>query len=126
MKNKKFNIENTVTNPAEVFDDVVVHFPYRAYVYYWYHHMMPTEEREKITQTIKNKDYFAFVELYKKYSIQAIENGKYYEEIKAWLPMVFLPSTISVYDDKAENIEHISVLDQENFDKIAEIECECG
>ncbi len=38
----------------------------KNYVYYWYHHMMSTDEREKIAQAIKNKDYYAFIVLYKK------------------------------------------------------------
>lgn len=97
----------------------------KNYVYYWYYHMMSMGEREKITQAIKNKDYYAFIVLYKKYAIKAIEDGKYYEELKSWLPMVYLPDTISVYDDNKKLIENISVLKRENFDKIAETECKC-
>lgn len=136
MKNTELNMENTVINLIdelheslaliEVYPDVVVHFPYRAYVYHWYHHMMPTEERQKITQALKDKDYYAFIVLYKKYAIKAIEDGQYYEELKSWLPMVYLPDTISVYDENTKLIETVSVLKRDNFDKITETECECG
>lgn len=101
----------------------------RTYTYYWYHHMMPTEERKKISETIQNKDYEGFIELYKKYSILAIQHGKYYEEFKSWLPMTYLPDTISVWNedgDKLEFVEYLSALDKNNFMKITYAECECG
>ena len=41
------------------------------------------EEQNKISQVIQNKDYFSFIELYKEYSIKAIQYGKYYEELAA-------------------------------------------
>ena len=98
----------------------------KSYTYYWYHHMMSEEERNKITKTITNKDYFTFIELYKEYSIKAIEYGEYYEEFSAWCPMTFLPDTISVYDSQTDTYDFVSVLDKENFEKISYSECECG
>ena len=98
----------------------------KEYIYYWYHHMMPEKERKEIQTTLDNKDYFRFIELYKEYSIKAIQYGKYYEEFSTWCPMIFLPDTISVYDSNTETFEYISVLEKENFEKITYSECECG
>lgn len=99
----------------------------KSYNYYWYHHMMPDKEREEISQTLKDKDYFRFIELYKKYTILAIKYGQYLEEFKSWIPMTYLPDQISVWDEDAEEfIEFISILDRENFMKITYSECECG
>ena len=97
------------------------------YIYYWYHHMMPNDEREKIRTALDNKDYFTFIELYKKYSIKAIQCGEYWEEFECWCPMTFLPSQISVIENEDyENITYVSILDKENFNKITYHECECG
>ena len=87
--------------------------------------MMPKKEREQIESVLSNKDYFSFIELYKKYSIQAIEYGNYIEEFEAWCPMIYLPDGISVWDDNTY-IETISILDKNNFEKITFSECECG
>ena len=97
----------------------------KEYIYYWYHHMMSDTERQNIEKVLKDKDYFAFIELYKKYSIEAIQYGHYYEEFQSWCPMTFLPNQISVWDGE-HFIEHLSILDKENFDKITFSECECG
>ncbi len=98
----------------------------KSYTYYWYHHMIPIEEQNKISQVIQNKDYFGFIELYREYSIKAIQYGKYYEEFSTWCPMIFLPDTISVYDSNTGTFEYISILEKENFEKITYSECECG
>ena len=99
----------------------------KSYNYYWYHHMMPSEEQKDIFEAIQNKDYDRFIELYKKYSILAIKYGKYYEEFETWIPATYLPDTISVWDENAmEFVEFISVLDKANFMKITHTECECG
>ena len=99
----------------------------KSYNYYWYHHMMPQEEQKIIFEAIQNKDYNKFIELYKKYSILAIKCGKYYAEFESWIPMTYLPDSISVWDDdKVDFIEYISVLDKNNFMKITYTECECG
>lgn len=95
------------------------------YIYYWYHHMMPSKERKVIQKALDEKDYFGFIDLYKKYTIQAIEYGTYYDEFKCWIPMTFLPNHIVVWEND-EIIEKISILDKENFDKITFSECECG
>lgn len=101
----------------------------KKYIYYWYHHNMPLRERNAIYKTIKNKDFEGFIELYKKYSIKAIENGFRIkdEEFDCWIPMIYLPSTISCYNLEDEHdFEVLSVLDRENFEKIDYNECECG
>ena len=36
----------------------------REYIYHWYHHMMPDNERQKIQMALDNKDYFIFIKLY--------------------------------------------------------------
>lgn len=99
----------------------------KKYAYYWYHHMMPEKEREEIFQAIKDKDYFRFIELYKKYNILAIRQGTYSDEFESWSPMTYLPDGISVWDtEKEECLETIYILDKENFMKITHTECECG
>lgn len=67
--------------------------------------MMPEEDRKEIEQVLAKKDYEAFAELYKKYSILAVEYGSYSEEFKTWFPMTFLPDYISVYDTEIEELE---------------------
>ena len=98
----------------------------KSYSYYWYHHMMPIEEQNKISAVIQNKNFFEFINLYKEYLIKAVQNGKYYKEFNSWIPMIYLPDTISVYDSETEIIEYIFILDKENFEKITYSECECG
>ena len=88
--------------------------------------MIPVEEQNRISSIIQNKDYFKFIELYKEYSIKAIQQGKYYEEFRTWLPMIFLPDIITVYDSDKETFGYVSVLEKENFEKITYSECECG
>lgn len=88
--------------------------------------MIPVEEQNRISSIIQNKDYFKFIELYKEYSIKAVQQGKYYEEFRTWLPMIFLPDIITVYDSDKETFEYVSVLEKENFEKITYSECECG
>lgn len=44
----------------------------KSYTYYWYHHMLPVEDQNKISKVIQSKDYFAFIKLYKEYSIKAL------------------------------------------------------
>lgn len=97
----------------------------KNYIYYWNHHMIPEKERFKIKEAVDKKDYFSFINLYKKYSIKAIELGQYYEEFQSWIPMTFLPDKISVYDND-NFVEFLSILDKENFEKITFQECECG
>ena len=102
----------------------------KSYTYYWYHHMMPQKEQKIIFDAIQNKDYNKFIELYKKYSILAIQHGRYYDEFESWIPTIYLPDTISVYSNKDDIdellIEEVSVLDKNNFMKITYTECECG
>ena len=95
------------------------------YIYYWYHHMMPDNERKEIEKVLNEKDYFKFIDLYKKYSIEAIKYGQYIEEFQSWYPMTFLPDQISIWN--GDNHEgYLSILDKENFEKITHHECECG
>ena len=96
------------------------------YIYYWYHHMMPDEQRKEIHETIENKNYFKFIDLYKKYAIESIKYGRYYEEFQAWCPMTYLPNYITVFDEQGEIIDELCILDKENFEKITYDECECG
>ena len=97
----------------------------KEYIYYWYHHMMPSEERKEIEKVLNEKDYFKFVDIYKKYSIESINNGFYDEEFCCWSPMIFLPTQISVWDGD-EHEGYVSILEKENFEKITFYECECG
>lgn len=95
------------------------------YIYYWYHHMMPEDERKEIEKSLNEKDYFKFIDLYKKYSIEAIKHGQYIEEFQSWCPMTFLPYQISIWN--GDNHEgYLSILDKDSFEKITYYECECG
>ena len=95
------------------------------YIYYWYHHMMPDNERKEIEKALNEKDYFKFIDLYKKYSIEAIKYGQYIEEFQSWCPMIFLPDQISI--GNGDNHEgYLNILDKESFEKITHYECECG
>lgn len=98
------------------------------YIYYWYHHMMPDKERKVIERVLAEKDYNSFIDLYKKYSIKAIELGFYDERFKCWTPMIYLPTEIVAYNENNDIIEnqYLSVLNQEDFYKITYAECECG
>lgn len=99
----------------------------KEYVYYWYHHMMPDDERKEIERVLAEKDYEAFVELYKKYTVLSMKYGSYNEELETWFPMTFLPSHICVYGTEAEEFEEDEyVLSKPAFMKITYAECECG
>lgn len=37
---------------------------YMNYIYCWYHHMIPEQERKEISETIRNKNYEKFLYLY--------------------------------------------------------------
>lgn len=87
--------------------------------------MMPAEERERIEKILQEKDYFAFIDVYKEYSIKAIEYGEYVEELHTWIPVIFLPENIIVWDNE-EIAYFLNVLDKESFEKITCAECECG
>ena len=98
----------------------------RKYNYYWYHHMaMTPNDIKEVKESIENKNYFKFIELYKLYTLKAIQYGKFNEEFNSWIPMIFLPDTISVWD--GDNfIEYLNILNKDNFEKITFNECECG
>ena len=95
------------------------------YIYYWYHHMMPSKEKEKIEKALNEKNYFDFINLYKKYAVKAIELGEYVEEFQSWCPMIFLPHQISIWVENKHK-GYLSILDKESFEKITYCECECG
>ena len=97
----------------------------KEYIYYWYHHMMSNKERKEIEKIFKDKDYFAFIEKYKEYSIKSIKCGKYYEEFESWIPMIYFPDTIDIVEGDIL-IEKESILDRNSFKKITCVECECG
>ena len=42
----------------------------KEYIYYWFHHMIPENERKYIEKIIDKKDYNAFINLYKEYTIK--------------------------------------------------------
>lgn len=99
----------------------------REYTYYWYHHMIPEEDRKEIEQAIRGKHFEKFVELYKEYAILAIKFGGYNEKFETWFPMTFLPDRISVYNTETEEFEEDEyVLSKSAFMKITHEESECG
>ena len=97
----------------------------REYIYYWFHHMMPENERKYIEKIIDKKDYNAFINLYKEYTIKGINQGGFYEEFNCWCPIVYLPNSIAVYEN-GEWVKDVSALDKSEFEKIVYSECECG
>ena len=84
------------------------------------------KNRIKLVLLFKIKIFFEFIDLYKEYLIKAVQNGKYNREFNSWIPMIYLPDKISVYDSETKTFEYISALDKENFEKITYSECECG
>lgn len=88
---------------------------------------MPDDKRKEIERVLAEKDYEAFIELYKKYTIKSIEYGSYNEELETWFPMTFLSSHIFVYDTQDEQFfEDEYVLSKPAFMKITHVEYECG
>ena len=96
------------------------------YIYCWYHHMIPEKERKEISETIRNKNYEKFLQLYKKYAISAILEGRFNEEFQTWYPMIFLPHEIDVVNSKDEIVDTLNILCKDDFMKITHEECECG
>ena len=81
-------------------------------VYYWYHHMMPSFNREKIRTAIKTGDYKLFR------SLQDEWNNKYED-------MIFLPTYATLwYNDRT--IGEIYLTSEEGFKLIDYEESECG
>lgn len=98
----------------------------KHYIYYWYHHMIPNNEREYIQNVLDNHDYESFIDLYKNYGKLTLDYGHYLEEFETWYPMTFSPSYIYIYDDKDEEIiEKTYVLNKKAFMKIEFSECKC-
>ena len=58
------------------------------YIYCWYHHMIPEQEKKEISETIRNKNYEKFLYLYQQYAISSIFGGRdnYLELRKSNLP----------------------------------------
>lgn len=99
----------------------------KQYIYYWYHHMMPEEDREEIEQAIRGKHFDKFIELYKKYAVLAIKFGSYNEEFETWFPTMFLPDKIAVFNTETEEFEEDEyALSKPAFMKITYEKSECG
>ena len=96
------------------------------YIYYWYHHMIPNQERKEISETIKNKNYEKFLYLYQQYSISSILEGHFNEEFQTWFPRIYLPNEIYVINNKDEIVDTLNILCKDDFMKITYEECECG
>lgn len=96
------------------------------YIYCWYHHMIPEQERKEISETIRNKNYEKFLYLYQQYAISSILEGHFNEEFQTWFPMVYLPNEINVVNNKDEIINTLNILCKDDFMKITHEECECG
>lgn len=98
------------------------------YEYTWYHHMMSKEEKEKIENCFKNRDYFTFVKIYQQYNAKGLLSGFYSEELETFCPIIYFPDYICGYETEKSirPKEYINILEKENFFKIDFIECECG
>jgi len=96
--------------------------------YYWYHHMMPNKETEKISKSIKEHDFNKFIEFYKKWNSYGIANGKIIniDGDILFCPIIYLPSEASFLNETTNKIEYIDILNKDNFNKITYEECECG
>jgi hypothetical protein len=88
--------------------------------------MMPDNERKIIEKALNEKNYEAFIRLYKKYSILGINQGYFSEEFQTWFPILYLPVTAAVYEDNNDYVDEINILFKENFEKITAQESECG
>lgn len=93
--------------------------------YYWYHHMMPSKDREAIQQAINNHDFKTFIKYYKIYNSKGIQKGQYHEEIKCFCPVIYLPNT-ALYTDKRGFTRSLDILCKGNFNRITSSESECG
>lgn len=96
--------------------------------YYWYYHMMPDDERNKISKSIKEHDFNKFIEFYRKWNSYGIIKGKIInmDGDIFFCPLVYLPDQASFLNEETDKIEYINILDKNNFDKITYEECECG
>ena len=97
----------------------------KEYIYYWYHHMMPDNERAKIASIFREKNYFEFIKYYKSLNMFGLEKGKYDEEFETFFPIIYFPNEISVYENGIL-VDTINILDRNNFNLITDNECECG
>ena len=97
----------------------------KEYNYYWYHHMIPDTERAKVQKILREKDYFEFIKYYKTLNSYGLEKGEYYEEFETFIPIVYFPNTIHVYENEIL-VDTINILDKNNFMLITDVECECG
>lgn len=95
------------------------------YTYYWYHHGMSQNDRQRIHEAIESHNFEVFISFYKKYTIQGIKNGFYSDEFDCWFPIVYFSNSITVFDGE-EIVDDISIFDRENFNKITFNECENG
>lgn len=87
--------------------------------------MMPEEERKKIEETIKDKDFHQFCYYYRKWTSYGIKNGYYDKEFDCFIPIIYLPDTISIFEGD-ELIDCASILEKKNFLKVDYEESECG
>lgn len=94
--------------------------------YYWYHHMMPIKDKEDIQRCIDTRDYFGFLEWYKKYNTKGLQEAKYNEEFECLCPIIYLPDTAVGWNPDLNCFKNISILEKKNFMKIAVSESECG
>ena len=79
-------------------------------VYYWYHHMMSDNLRDKIQYVIDNHLFGEFIE---------------YRNLLNDHDISYLPSTATIYCD-GEIIGHMPICDTVPFSMITYSECECG
>lgn len=97
--------------------------------YYWYHHMMPTEEREYITEVINKHNFLEFVRLFKKWNAVGLVEGKLYRdepnEPISFFPMWFLPQE-AYYENENGELQSVNILNEKDFSRITFNECECG
>jgi len=93
--------------------------------YYWYHHGMPSIDKEKIQKAIDEKDFDTFINFYKKYNSEGIKKGIFIKDLNSFCPIVYLPDT-ATWVAKDNVVHWLDILNKDNFNRITFSENECG
>lgn len=102
----------------------------KEYCYYWYHHMMPSDEIKAISESIQNHDFKTFINFVKKWNGYGYQNGLILDtdDDKEFYfhPIIYLPSHASYWNKEKQQMEYIDIFREKYFNQITFEECECG
>ena len=91
--------------------------------------MMPQECRERISKSIREHNFYDFINSYRFFNAHGIQEGIFYQETTSdpvsFCPIIYLPDTAS-YEDENGKIQYINILSEDTFNMITFEECECG